>query len=161
MNRARLLACPSCARHVRADEPSCPFCASAMPDERRQAPAPRGPTRRMTRNALYVFGLASVTATAACSGTVVDAGGDSGAEAAAPDDAHAHTGDVTIDGPDDAQPDGIFAVDAGYGCPPDACDFHEVEAGDAADEVVVESDAMVFDGFAPPYGTPPSPGPDE
>jgi hypothetical protein len=36
---ARLLACPSCARHIRVDEERCPFCGATCPDTFASTPA--------------------------------------------------------------------------------------------------------------------------
>jgi hypothetical protein len=67
MNKARLLACPSCARHVRATELACPFCAASMPETFATTPAQRLPTKRLSRAALYAFGATSMTVATACS----------------------------------------------------------------------------------------------
>jgi hypothetical protein len=40
---ARLLACPSCARHIRVNEARCPFCLAALADEFGAAPVPVSP----------------------------------------------------------------------------------------------------------------------
>jgi hypothetical protein len=40
---ARLLACPSCARHVRVTEARCPFCRAALADGFGAAPVPLPP----------------------------------------------------------------------------------------------------------------------
>jgi len=82
MTKARLLACPSCSRHVRATERACPFCAAALPETFAAAPAPRPPPKRLSRGALYAFGATSITLATACSsggGTVPP--GEAGADA--------------------------------------------------------------------------------
>jgi hypothetical protein len=66
MTTRRLLACPSCMRHVLAAETACPFCGDALPAGFADAPAPRPPARRLTRAALYAFGATSVAVAAAC-----------------------------------------------------------------------------------------------
>jgi hypothetical protein len=103
MNKSRLLACPSCSRHVRADERACPFCAAVVPASFAAAPAPRRPTRRLNRAALYAFGATSIGLAAACSG------GSAGS-----DDAGGSDGEADVVG----QP--------AYGCFPPAC--HGVDA---------------------------------
>jgi len=72
--------CASCRRHVRRDDPSCPFCSASVTGE----PVPPA-TRRMPRGALFAF--ASTVAIAGCgsevapsptptdSGSQVDTGG--------------------------------------------------------------------------------------
>ena len=80
MNKARLLACPSCLRHVRVTENACPFCAAAIPVSFRDLPLPRPPARRLSRAALYAFGATTIGLATACSGSVTNIGGD-----AAPD----------------------------------------------------------------------------
>jgi hypothetical protein len=57
--------CPSCHRHVRVAEPSCPFCEALLPPEfHDRSPRPH-PVHRLGRAALFAFG-ASVAATTAC-----------------------------------------------------------------------------------------------
>lgn len=69
MTSAHLVACPSCARHVRVNEATCPFCASVVPNALRRAEPRRAPAERLSRAALYAFGVGTLTvATAgACS----------------------------------------------------------------------------------------------
>jgi hypothetical protein len=57
--------CSSCRRHVRNDEPTCPFCAASVNAD---APPPAAPWR-MSRGALFAF--ASTVAIAGC-GSQVD-----------------------------------------------------------------------------------------
>jgi hypothetical protein len=54
---SHLIACPACARHVRAHEPVCPFCAGALPVERPEPLAP-APGARLSRAAIFAFGAA-------------------------------------------------------------------------------------------------------
>jgi hypothetical protein len=131
MNKARLLACPSCARHVRATEPACPFCAALLPDTFAAAPAPRAPKKRLNRAALYAFGATSITVATACS-----SGGGT-------------TGDV--DGSADASPDhgGVTPL---YGAPaPDGgifVDASELDGSAAPLYGAAPHDASVQDGSA-------------
>lgn len=57
--------CPSCGRHVRKEETSCPFCATALPDDFAECTGPRvsALARPLTRAALV---LAGATAIGAC-----------------------------------------------------------------------------------------------
>jgi hypothetical protein len=145
MNNARLLACPSCSRHVRATERACPFCSEALPETFAAAPAPRAPTKRLSRAALYAFGATSITVAAACSsGSGTPAGDTDGSTAdASPDSPSAMPlyGAAAPDGgfDDDAEPD-VTAVPL-YGASP-------VEAGEP-------TDGPEFDGRAvAAYGAP-------
>jgi hypothetical protein len=92
MNKARLLACPSCSRHVRSSERACPFCQGEIPAAFATAPAPRGPTQRLSRAALYAFsatslGLATGLATACSSSAEPLYGGVPVSDAASTDGA--------------------------------------------------------------------------
>lgn len=62
-----LVACPSCTRHVRVHESSCPFCQHALSDAVRATPEPRGPAVLLSRGALYAFGVGALTVATACS----------------------------------------------------------------------------------------------
>ncbi len=77
MVRPRLVACPSCARHVRVSELACPFCRVALPSRLREVNAPTLPSVRLNRAALLALraGALSVT-TAACGGSVVTTSGN-------------------------------------------------------------------------------------
>jgi hypothetical protein len=50
--------CPACARHVRAVESACPFCAAALVPEGPTAPRPEGP--RLSRSAMLLLGSAAL-----------------------------------------------------------------------------------------------------
>jgi hypothetical protein len=81
----RLLACPACARHVRVDEPCCPFCRVDLPGDFGAGPAPVPPPAWATRfdrffnrrSAAGVVGaLAGAAALAAADCNFVTAYGD-------------------------------------------------------------------------------------
>src|SRR5580658_2561143 len=78
--KARLLACPSCARHVRVSESACPFCATSLPASFGAGAAAKPPPARLSRGELYAFGTAAALAVAACGQMVgeSDAGSDVG-----------------------------------------------------------------------------------
>jgi hypothetical protein len=62
--RARFLACPACARHVRAADSTCPFCGAATS----VAKPLRRITERLSRAALHAAGAAgAVVAISDCS----------------------------------------------------------------------------------------------
>jgi hypothetical protein len=91
---ARLLACPSCARHVRADEEHCPFCHGALPDDFGAGSLPVPPPPGLSRGGLARYGalrimasgmlasaLASTEAVSAgCSSHATYGGADAGCE---------------------------------------------------------------------------------
>jgi hypothetical protein len=65
-----LVPCPSCARHVRQSEASCPFCSAEL--SLGQVPAPVLPRGRLGRAATFAFGASLVGAT-----SLIACGGDS------------------------------------------------------------------------------------
>ena len=69
--------CPSCSRHVKTIETSCPFCKNALALLTRDASVPIV-KHRMTRAAAYAFG-ASLAVTGCTTGNSPDFG-DAGAE---------------------------------------------------------------------------------
>ena len=62
--------CPSCSRHVRENESSCPFCAKAIPAG--LVPVPHGPHRRYVGKHATALTLSILAATAGCSGSTTD-----------------------------------------------------------------------------------------
>lgn len=55
--------CPSCARHIRAEETSCPFCATVLPDDFGVCTEPRAAAGRpLTRAALVLMTATAITA---------------------------------------------------------------------------------------------------
>jgi hypothetical protein len=74
-----LVPCPSCQRHVRAGEGSCPFCAVSL--ELAAMPPPRLPRSRLGRAATFAFGatIAGLTSLSACSDGEDDDGSGGGA----------------------------------------------------------------------------------
>lgn len=70
-----LAPCPSCARHVKTSEKSCPFCKSALPESLADSAIP-GATHRLGRAAAFAF-TASLTV-AGCSAGIAPVGGDGG-----------------------------------------------------------------------------------
>jgi hypothetical protein len=165
-----LAPCPSCRRHVRTTEASCPFCAAALPGDladrvipappgrlsrwgrkRPQTPAPEG---RLSRAAVFLFG-ASLAVTGCGSDVTTDrsAAGVGGSGGAGGNTATGTTstggdtgGDVPLYGgppPDfDAGPDDDGGGQAEYGGPPPS------DAGSGSGE---------DGGSIPIYGSPPPP----
>lgn len=60
-----LVPCPTCARHVRVSEATCPFCAASLPDTKTPMP---GTSQRLSRAAAYAF---TATVAAATGGALV------------------------------------------------------------------------------------------
>ncbi len=117
--------CPACRRHVRVDEPRCPFCASALSSERTPVPHAR---RRLARGAAFVFAstLASASggALVGCGGDVedpaparTDAGADAKGDGATADGGD--TGSATDTGLEDTGPEDTGTVAPPYGIPPE------------------------------------------
>jgi hypothetical protein len=79
MSQSHLVACPSCARHVRVSESACPFCRAGLTAEFRSTPARQAPRARLTRAALFVLGT-GVALTPACSSSSSGSPGGSGEE---------------------------------------------------------------------------------
>jgi hypothetical protein len=144
MSNSHLSPCPSCARHVRIRETSCPFCGHVLSAEfRSQAPRRALPAGlRLSRGALYAASATTLATAVACSSVdaPVDAGRrDSGAKAdSGSDDEYAPAyGAPPVDDDDD---DSGLKVDSG---PPDGGD--ESDAGEDAQSGTL-------------YGGPPSDG---
>src|SRR5580704_12156795 len=116
-----LVPCPSCARHVFANEQACPFCKSALPSTLADAIVP-GTTQRLSRAAAFAFTASlAVTGCGGSTTTPPSDGTDSGS-----------TGGQ--DGATDAQEDmgtGVALYGApAYGLPPPP---HYRDAGPDAD----------------------------
>jgi hypothetical protein len=114
-----LVPCPSCSRHVRAAESSCPFCASTLPV---QVVGPRAAApKRVGRLALLGAGAFAVGACIFDPGTATPLYGmpgeppparDAGADVADDADDAADAADAADDA-DDASPDaGVDETDA-------------------------------------------------
>ena len=131
----QLVPCSGCDRHVRADEPACPFCGEA-PSAAARRPSARRVPERAGRAAMFAFGAALAAASSGCGqshGPTEDAG--------ATEDAGPAIVDAGVDSGVDAGVD-AGSVIAAYGTP--AIDAGPIEPEDA--------------GFFPPYGTPPEEG---
>jgi hypothetical protein len=182
MTKARLLACPGCARHVRVNEPACIFCGFALPKSFADKPAlPRPP--RMNRAGLFAYaGVLAAASTAAvatssCGGTLEAGSSEAGSQDGTSDTWQpgdegvvALYGGAFFDAPGDAGlPDGDFGDASAYGLPADAYEPNDGDFGTdaayggAADSYVPpdakEPDVVVAPpyGIAPVYGAPPRP----
>lgn len=91
-----LAPCPSCSRHVKTTDASCPFCKTALAEQTvAQVPIVK---HRMTRAAAYAFGASLVVA--GCSSGTVFTGADGGDEGGTDVDSGRDSG-VKKDGPSD------------------------------------------------------------
>jgi hypothetical protein len=157
MTASHLVACPGCARHVRASEPACPFCSAALPEGLRESVPREGPSVRLSRAALVAFGVGSLTVAAAgCSSntttnTVIPYGVPPHVDAASEqDDAGAKdTGPRHDAGRQDVNVAVPYGVPV-YGAPPpvDAGSPHDAEGTKDSGR----QDAVMGE---PPYGVPP------
>jgi hypothetical protein len=104
MPQTHLVACPSCARHVRVSEPACPFCKGTLSKALRETPERQGPAMRLSRGALYSFGVGALAVATACSSSspvqvAILYGAPPGSECAFPDGVELGgdcTGDVFV-----------------------------------------------------------------
>lgn len=80
--------CPECRRHVKIDEPQCPFCGRGLASAFENVAPRRAPPPRLGRAATLAFGLATL---GACTDTSAPSDAqpamDAGADAAIPVDA--------------------------------------------------------------------------
>jgi hypothetical protein len=110
-----LVPCPSCNRHVRAIERSCPFCSENLPSNLTANAVPSA-TQRLSRAAAFLFG-ASLTLTG-CGGDISTGSGSSGGSSGqAGGTSGASSGGMTDGGPND---DGGVVAEYGAPAPVDA-----------------------------------------
>jgi hypothetical protein len=97
VRKTALATCPACARHIRIDEPACPFCRAPLPSSFREVTAPPRPATRLSRAALYALRVGTLSvSTVACGGSL------------------GTSGNVKDTGQDDME-NSLFGVDAAYG----------------------------------------------
>ena len=148
-----LIPCQSCARHVRATESACPFCAALLPVSARSVQR-AVPQARLGRAATFAFGAAALAVSAAACGDddgddttpTADLGTDGGigrdlgtTDSGRADRDLGASGDLGTARDLGAEED-LGGVGPLYGGPP-------VDAGQPD-----------FGGIAPAYGIPPTPG---
>jgi hypothetical protein len=81
--KARLLACPACARHIRMSERACLFCGLVLPASFGEAPVLPQPAR-MSRGGLVGYRARAIAAstvalaTAGCGSTIAGSSSDAG-----------------------------------------------------------------------------------
>lgn len=105
-----LAPCPSCARHVKTSEKSCPFCKGALPE---LTPIP-GATHRLGRAAAFAF-TASLTV-AGCSAGIAPVGGDGGSDEGGAGDGGSNDASTVFDSA--PRKDGSTPQDDGGNQPP-------------------------------------------
>ncbi len=111
-----LVPCPSCSRHVRAADASCPFCDHELPVNLAAKAIP-GTARRLSRAAFFTFATAvgAISAVAVgCGGDDVDTQSDTGGDGSSPDGDFGGV-DAAYGGPvfDANKPDAPFGLDSG------------------------------------------------
>jgi hypothetical protein len=66
MSKPHLVACLSCARHVRVSEAACPFCGAVLAESLRASAPPEPPGVRLARAALFAFGAGTLAIAPGC-----------------------------------------------------------------------------------------------
>jgi hypothetical protein len=143
MAKSLLLVCPTCERHVRVVDTSCPFCGLELSETTRAALALRPLGRRLTRAAFYALSMGTMTLAAACSSSSTSGDDNDGGVTDAPGK---DSNEEACTCPPYGQP--------AYGAPADARATDvtppmDSTANDAADAGEQEG------GVLPPYGHPP------
>jgi hypothetical protein len=142
MAKSLLLVCPSCERHVRAVDESCPFCRLALSEATRVALALRPAGKRLGRAAFYALSMGTMTVAAACSSST--------------------TGGSGSDGGTDSNEEACVCPPYGqpaYGAPADAMapDVGSMDSAtpDAGEDVTDAGTDAQEGSVLPPYGHPP------
>jgi len=78
VKKTALAACPACARHLRVNEPACPFCRAELPPWFRELTAPATPATRLSRAALYALRVGALSVTTVACGGAISTGSGSG-----------------------------------------------------------------------------------
>jgi hypothetical protein len=139
---SRLLACPSCARHVRTSEARCPFCGAPCPDSF-APPEPARPARGLTRAELRAHAWTAARVVGVLGGLTTSCGlisepdKASSPDAASADASTTGSADVSTTGSTqasttgsaDASTSGSSFVTTAYGAPAPECG-DEIEIGD-------------------------------
>ena len=136
----QLVPCPSCARHVRQNEPACPFCSVELALGH-VSPAVL-PRVRLGRAATFAFGASLVGAT-----SLVACGGDSETGKPGSGGANSVAGSSTVAGT--AGAGGNSAGSAGVGG--NSAGTYNGGGGN----IVPAYGVPPFGGYAPTYGAPP------
>jgi hypothetical protein len=100
---SELILCSSCTRHIRKDEPRCPFCDALVSEEQRAAASAAAVAPGTSRARAYAARVAVIAGSAAfsCSGSTtdtlpLDAGSDAAEDAG--DSGGAGTGGISTTG---------------------------------------------------------------
>jgi len=140
-----LIPCQSCARHVRATESACPFCAAALPVSARSVQRAL-PKARLGRAATFAFGAAALAVSAAACGD------DDGDDTTPPADLGTDSSVRDLGTSDSGTPDEDLGTAADLGTEQDLGGVGPLYGGPPVD--AGEPD---LGGVAPAYGIPPSP----
>ena len=132
--------CPSCARHVRTNESSCPFCATAL-EASSDAPKNVAPLARGLTRAAILF--AGATTIAGCGG---ETSGSSGASSSGASSSGS-SGATSSSGASSSSSSGATSTVAVYGPAPIDAGIDDVDSG------LQKKDSGV--GPAPSYGPAP------
>jgi hypothetical protein len=158
VKKTHLAACPACARHVRVDEPACPFCRAVLPSSFRDRRAPTPPAKRLSRAALYAFGVGTLSVSTACGGAIGGVGGKDSGQGDAPSVGEGGEDGASSGGIDEGGEDvGIGSSSGGiavpYGLPP--IELPDAEAADAGPTDASSRPDVIHWPPPPPYGGPP------
>lgn len=147
-----LIPCTSCARHVRATESACPFCAAALPLSARSVQRAL-PKARLGRAATFAFGAAALAVGAAACGD------DDGDDTTPTADLGTDGGSVVQDlGRDSATPDEDLGTETDLGTAGDLGTEEDLGGvGPLYGGPPVDAGEPDLGGVAPAYGIPPTP----
>ncbi len=138
MTRPLLTPCPSCARHVRVHEASCPFCQATLPSSIAALKGRELPRARLSRAALFALGTSAATAATACGGMTTPSGTPVDSDAAQAD------GNASSSGGDD---DGsMIGAQPHYGAPAEGGIFVQTDAGAEPADAGPSDAASTYDG---------------
>ncbi len=152
MTKARLLACPGCARHVRVTEPACVFCGRELPasfaEKPLLAPPPRMGRAGIAAYAGVLAASAAALVTSNCGGTFETASSDGGLLDGTTDGRSMADGSQSdsSSGYGDSTP-GDDAIAVLYGLPVDA---HFLEDATPPDANVTDAGSAPPDAAKPP-----------
>jgi hypothetical protein len=145
---ASLVPCPSCTRHVRIGESSCPFCSAAVPSDLRPRIALSSPGARLSRAAIFALGTSAATlACGGIEGVPTGSSGSSGSSSSSGSSGHGGSSGSSSGYGSSGSSSGYGSSGSAvppYGGPP------PIDAGSEPDDAGTGTDAI-----APPYGLPP------
>jgi hypothetical protein len=126
-------ACPTCTRHIKVEEATCPFCGGATPEGFGAAAKPRGPAP-LSRAAILFMSATAVTGVSAATACSSSSSSTGVSDAGAKDSGNEDTGLVAAYGPAPVQDSGQMDTGgpvAAYG-PGPVLDSGTVDSGEDA-----------------------------